>query len=73
MGSLRKGTLINAQWHKDGSFYVKGPSGQCWNFHSDAMRDAWRSLSYGLEDGMMGPQHLAQVAVSNLSWRLNLV
>jgi hypothetical protein len=73
MGSFKKGTLANAQWHKDGSFYVKGSRGQAWNFQSVVMRDAWRSLWQGVEDGMMEPQHLAQVAVSHLHWRRNYI
>jgi methylenetetrahydrofolate dehydrogenase (NADP+)/methenyltetrahydrofolate cyclohydrolase/formyltetrahydrofolate synthetase len=65
LGSLKDHrSLTNVQWHHDGAFYLKTSKGQAWDFKSQAMRDAWRKLWPGVEDGMITPEHLAQVAVS---------
>jgi hypothetical protein len=67
LGSFTNETLSNVHWHKDGSYYLKtAKGGQCWDFKSTSMRDAWRSLWQGLGDGILKPEHLAQVAVSHL-------
>jgi methylenetetrahydrofolate dehydrogenase (NADP+)/methenyltetrahydrofolate cyclohydrolase/formyltetrahydrofolate synthetase len=58
-------SLTNVQWHHDGAFYLKTTKGQAWDFKSQAMRDAWCKLWPGFEDGMLTPEHLAQVAVSH--------
>jgi methylenetetrahydrofolate dehydrogenase (NADP+)/methenyltetrahydrofolate cyclohydrolase/formyltetrahydrofolate synthetase len=49
MGSLKKGTLINAQWNMDGSYYLETTHANDRQFRSAMLTEAWWSLWPGLE------------------------
>jgi methylenetetrahydrofolate dehydrogenase (NADP+)/methenyltetrahydrofolate cyclohydrolase/formyltetrahydrofolate synthetase len=64
MGSLKTGTLIQVQWNKDGSFYLQSSSAYARWFGSRVLREAWMNLWTGVKDGMIGLQHIEEIAVS---------
>jgi methylenetetrahydrofolate dehydrogenase (NADP+)/methenyltetrahydrofolate cyclohydrolase/formyltetrahydrofolate synthetase len=67
-GSLKNGSITNVQWHEDGSFFLRSSDYCRWAFRTAIMRGAWRNLWQDFENGKPGPEHMAELAVSNQTY-----